>query len=219
MTFNMVFMKKYFGLLVCLAICLMTTSCGIFGIGTKNGSASVSGQASGAALKSLYSQYKTDGQIDVTNLNNIIMLAQLSNGIQGLKGVDDKSAFYNEFAEGLILGSDRLVTKNTASTVTNTLQSLATNTDLSTIAAAGVMAVAGAEQTGQQTAQTAQQTVQETTTQVQATAQQTVQQTTAQVQSAAQSTVSEAVEMIEDASDEVSSTLSSLNSIFGLFGK
>lgn len=208
-------MKKYFGLLVCLAICLMTTSCGIFGIGTKNGSASVSGQQSGAALKSLYSQYKTDGQIDVTNLNNIIMLAQLSNGIQGLKGVDDKSAFYNEFAEGLILGSDRLVTKNTASTVTSTLQSLATGTDLSTIAAAGVLAVAGAEQTGQQATQSTKQTVQETTQ----SAQQAVQQTTTQVQAAAQETVSEAVEMIEDATDEVSSTLSSLTSIFGLIGK
>jgi hypothetical protein len=203
-TLNVIFMKKFFGFVVCFAVCLMTSSCGILGIGTKNGSASVSGQQSGAALKSLYSQYKTDGQIDVTNLNNIIMLAQLSNGIQGLKGVDDKSAFYNEFAEGLILGSDRLVTKNTASTVTNTLQSLASGTDLSTIAAAGVLAAAGAEETGKSTTQNAKQTVQETTTQVTA---------------AAQETVSEAVEMIEDATDEVSSTLSSLTSIFGLLGK
>lgn len=230
MTFNMIFMKKNLGILVCLAMCLMTTSCGIFGIGTKNGSASVSGQASGAALKSLYSQYQTDGQIDITNLNNIIMLAQLSNGIQGLKNVDDKSEFYNDFAQGLILGSDKLVTKSTASTVTNTLQSLVNSTDLSSIAAAGVLAVAGAEEAGQsttqsakqtvqETTQSAQQAVQETTTQVQAAAQETVQQTTAQVQSAAQSTVAEAVEIIEDASDEVSSTLSSLTSIFGLLGK
>ena len=197
-------MKKFFGFVLCFAVCLMTSSCGIFGIGTKNGSASVSGQASGAALKSLYSQYQTDGQIDITNLNNIIMLAQLSNGIQGLKGVDDKSEFYNEFAQGLILGSDRLVTKNTAGTVTNTLQSLVSGTDLSTIAAAGVLAVAGAEQTGAQTTQTAKQTVQETST---------------QVSSAAKETVSEAVEMIEDATDEVSSTISSLTSIFGLLGK
>ena len=197
-------MKKFFGFVFCFAVCLMTSSCGIFGIGTKNGSASVSGQASGAALKSLYSQYQTDGQIDITNLNNIIMLAQLSNGIQGLKGVDDKSEFYNEFAQGLILGSDRLVTKNTAGTVTNTLQSLVSGTDLSTIAAAGVLAVAGAEQTGAQTTQTAKQTVQETSTQVSA---------------AAKETVSEAVEMIEDATDEVSSTISSLTSIFGLLGK
>ena len=197
-------MKKFFGFVFCFAVCLMTSSCGIFGIGTKNGSASVSGQASGAALKSLYSQYQTDGQIDITNLNNIIMLAQLSNGIQGLKGVDDKSEFYNEFAQGLILGSDRLVTKNTAGTVTNTLQSLVSGTDLSTIAAAGVLAVAGAEQTGVQTTQTAKQTVQETSTQVSSTAKETV---------------SEAVEMIEDATDEVSSTISSLTSIFGLLGK
>ncbi len=197
-------MKKFFGFVFCFAVCLMTSSCGIFGIGTKNGSASVSGQASGAALKSLYSQYQTDGQIDITNLNNIIMLAQLSNGIQGLKDVDDKSEFYNQFAQGLILGSDRLVTKNTASSVTSTLQSLASGTDLSTIAAAGVLAVAGSEQTGAQTTQSAKQTVQETTT---------------QVSSAAKETVSEAVEMIEDATDEVSSTISSLTSIFGLLGK
>ncbi len=197
-------MKKFFGFVVCFAVCLMTSSCGIIGIGTKNGSASVSGQASGAALKSLYSQYQTDGQIDITNLNNIIMLAQLSNGIQGLKDVDDKSEFYNQFAQGLILGSDRLVTKNTASSVTSTLQSLASGTDLSTIAAAGVLAVAGSEQTGAQTTQSAKQTVQETTT---------------QVSSAAKETVSEAVEMIEDATDEVSSTISSLTSIFGLLGK
>ena len=212
-------MKKLFGFTVCFALCLMTASCGILGIGTKNSSASVSGQASGAALKSLYAQYQTDGQIDVTNLNNIIMLAQLTNGIQGLKGVDDKSAFYSEFAQGLILGSDRLVTKNTANTVTSTLQNLANSTDLSSIAAAGVLAIAGAEETGQQTTQSAQQTVQETTTQVTSAAQQTVQQTTNQVVNAASDTVSEAVDMIEDATDEVSSTLSSLTSIFGLLGK
>lgn len=197
-------MKKFFGFAVCLAICFMTASCGILGVGTKSGSASVSGQASGAALKSLYSQYQTDGQIDITNLNNILMLAQLSNGIQGLKGVDDKSEFYSQFAQGLILGSDRLVTKNNANTITSTLQSLASGTDLSTIAAAGVIAAAGAEQTGEKTTQTAKQTVQETTT---------------QVSTAAKETVSEAVEMIEDATDEVSSTISSLTSIFGLLGK
>ena len=197
-------MKKFFGFAACLAICFMTASCGILGVGTKSGSASVSGQASGAALKSLYSQYQTDGQIDITNLNNILMLAQLSNGIQGLKGVDDKSEFYSQFAQGLILGSDRLVTKNNANTITGTLQSLASGTDLSTIAAAGVLAAAGAEQTGEKTTQAAKQTVQETTT---------------QVSTAAKETVSEAVEMIEDAQDEVSSTISSLTSIFGLLGK
>lgn len=200
-------MKKLFGILVCLAVCLMTVSCSILGIGAKNGSASVSGQASGAALKSLYSQYKTDGQIDVTNLSNIIMLSQLANGIQGLKGVDDKSAFYSDFASGLILGSDNLVTKQTANPVTSTLQTLANGTDLSTLAAAGVMAAVS--QTDQ--ASSAQKTVEQTA--------QSAQQTTAQVASTAQNAASEAVEMLSDAKDEVSSTLSSLNTIFGLLGK
>lgn len=200
-------MKKLFGILVCLAVCLMTVSCSILGIGAKNGSASVSGQASGAALKSLYSQYKTDGQIDVTNLSNIIMLSQLANGIQGLKGVDDKSAFYSDFASGLILGSDNLVTKQTANPVTSTLQTLANGTDLSTLAAAGVMAAVS--QTDQ--ASSAQKTVEKTA--------QSAQQTTAQVASTAQNAASEAVEMLSDAKDEVSSTLSSLNTIFGLLGK
>lgn len=198
-------MKKLFGILTCLAVCLMTVSCGILGIGAKSGSASASGQASGAALKSLYSQYKADGQIDVTNLSNIMMLSQLANGIQSLKGVDDKSAFYTDFAAGLILGSDNLVTKQTANPITNTLQTLANGTDLSSIAAAGVLAAAQNEQVS-----SAQQTVQQTT--------QSAQQTTNQVVSAAQGTVSEAVEVIEDAKDEVSSTIESLTSIFSMFG-
>lgn len=198
-------MKKLFGILTCLAVCLMTVSCGILGIGAKSGSATASGQASGAALKSLYSQYKADGRIDVTNLSNIMMLSQLANGIQSLKGVDDKSAFYTDFAAGLILGSDNLVTKQTANPITNTLQTLANGTDLSSIAAAGVLAAAQNEQVS-----SAQQTVQQTT--------QAAQQTTNQVVSAAQGTVSEAVEVIEDAKDEVSSTIESLTSIFSLFG-
>jgi len=183
----------------------MTVSCGILGIGAKNGSASVSGQASGAALKSLYSQYKNDGQIDVTNLNNIVMLSQLANGIQGLKDVDDKSAFYTDFAAGLILGSDNLVTKQTANPITSTLQSLASGTDLSSIAAAGVLAAAQSQPVSQ-AKQTAQQTAQ------------SAQQTTAQMANTAQGAVSEAVEVISDAKDEVSSTIEAITSIFSLFG-
>jgi hypothetical protein len=198
-------MKKVFGILACLAVCLMTVSCGILGIGAKNGSASVSGQASGAALKSLYSQYKNDGQIDVTNLNNIVMLSQLANGIQGLKDVDDKSAFYTDFAAGLILGSDNLVTKQTANPITSTLQSLASGTDLSSIAAAGVLAAAQSQPVSQ-AKQTAQQTAQ------------SAQQTTAQMANTAQGAVSEAVEVISDAKDEVSSTIEAITSIFSLFG-
>lgn len=141
-----------------LAVCLMTSSCGILGGAAGNGamSGSTNGQSSGAALKSLYSQYKTDGKVELNNINNIISLAQLANGIQGLKGQDDKSQFYADFAQGLILGSQNLVTQQTSKPVTNTLGTLVSGTDLSAIAAAGLAAAAqsqSAQQAQQQVSQ------------------------------------------------------------------
>lgn len=135
-----------------MALLVFTTSCGVLGGGNANGS--VNGQASGAALKSLYTQYKTDGRVDLTNLNNIISMAQLVNGIQGLKNVEEKSKFYGDFAAGLILGSNNLVTQQTSKPVTGTLQTLVNGTDLTAIAAAG-LAAAAQSQPAQQTQQAA----------------------------------------------------------------
>ena len=67
----------------------------------------------------------------MTNLSNILNLATLTQNIQGLKGQSDKSAFYKDFASGLILGSSNLITQNTASSVMNGLTSLVSNVDLS----------------------------------------------------------------------------------------
>lgn len=172
-----------------LAVCLMTSSCGILGgAAAGNGavSGSTNGQSSGAALKSLYSQYKTDGKVELNNLNNIISLAQLANGIQGLKGQDDKSQFYADFAQGLILGSQNLVTQQTSKPVTNTLGTLASGTDLSAIAAAG-LAAAAQSQAAQQAQQQAQQQV------------------------------SQGAASLSEKTAGVANTLSSLSTIFGLF--
>lgn len=135
-------MKKIFGVIAVTALCVFVNSCGVLGLGAGTGTGSKKGQASGAALKSLYSQYSTDGRVDLSNLNNVISMAQLVNGIQGLKGIDDKSSFYRDFAAGLILGSDNLVTKTTSNPVTGTLATLVNGTDLSALAAAGVAAAA-----------------------------------------------------------------------------
>ena len=64
--------------------------------------ATANGQAAGAALKSLYTQYKADGKMDMSNLNNMLNLATLANNVKGLKGMTDKSTFYKEFAIGLV---------------------------------------------------------------------------------------------------------------------
>lgn len=190
-------MKKVSIILTVVALCVLTASCGVLGAGG-NGSGSVNGQQSGAALKSLYSQYKTDGKVDLTNLNNVISMAQLVNGIQGLKGIDDKSRFYTDFATGLILGSNNLVTQQTSNPVTNTLQTLVSGTDLTAIAAAGLAAAAQTQQAATQTQQAATQTQQAAAT--------------------TGNNVANTVAAISETTAGVSNTLSSLATIFSLFG-
>ena len=102
---------------------------------TQNTAANTNGQAAGAALKSLYSQYKADGKLDMANLNNLINLATLATNVQGLKGQTNKSAFYKDFAAGLILGSNNLVTNNNSTSVMNGLTNLVNNVDLSGLTA------------------------------------------------------------------------------------
>lgn len=91
------------------------------------------GQAAGAALKALYGQYKADGKVDMSNLNNIINLATLANNIKQLKGQTDKSAFYKDFAAGLITGSNNLVTSKNSNSVMSGLTNLVSNVDMSSL--------------------------------------------------------------------------------------
>jgi len=184
---------KLKSLIALLALGFMTVSCGVLGgIGAGNAaSGTVNGQASGAALKSLYTQYKTDGKVELNNINNVLSLAQLANGIQGLKGIDDKSQFYTDFASGLILGSNNLVTQQTSNPVTSTLSSLVSGTDLTQIAAAG-LAAAAQSKAGQQAQ--------------------------AQTQQGLGSVLSSAAALSEKTAG-VANTISSLNTIFNMFAK
>ena len=82
-------------------------------------------------MKSLYVQYKADGKLDMSNLNNMLNLATLATNIKGLKGQSNKTAFYKDFAAGLISGSDNLVTKKNSTSVMSGLTNLVNNVDLS----------------------------------------------------------------------------------------
>lgn len=90
------------------------------------------GQAAGAALKSLYSQYKADGKkLDMSNLSNMLNLATLASSVEGLKGTSNKSTFYKDFAKGLVIGSGNLVNSTNSTSVMNGITSLVNNVDLS----------------------------------------------------------------------------------------
>ncbi len=97
--------------------------------------ANTNGQAAGAALKALYSQYKADGKLDMGNLTNLMNLATLATNVQGLKGQTDKSSFYKEFASGLVLGSNNLVNNTNSTSIMGGLQNLVNNVDLSGLTA------------------------------------------------------------------------------------
>ena len=175
------------------ALVLMTASCGVLGAGSTSGASAgvTGGQASGAALKNLYAQYQADGKIDVTNINNVVNLATLANGIQGLKDQDDKTAFYADFAKGLVLGSGNLISNTAAPSVISSLSGLA-NTDLSALtnaASAVIGSGLGGVQSGTQSAG----------------------------QSTGQSVTSAITSLVSDSN--VSSAVSTVSSILGLLGK
>ena len=100
---------------------------------TAASAATSNGQAAGAALKALYTQYKADGKIDLSNINNIMNLAALANNVKDLKGQTNKSAFYKDFAAGLVTGSNSLVTSSNSTAVMNGLSKLVNNVDLTVL--------------------------------------------------------------------------------------
>ncbi len=102
---------------------------------TATTAATTNGQAAGAALKALYSQYKADGKLDMGNLTNLMNLATLATNVQGLKGQTDKGSFYKDFASGLVLGSNNLVNSTNSTSIMSGLQNLVNNVDLSGLTA------------------------------------------------------------------------------------
>ena len=108
---------------------------------------SANGQAAGAALKALYAQYKADGnKLNMSNLQNILNLTTLATNVQGLKGITNKTDFYRDFAAGLVMGSNNLVSQNNSTSIMSGLQNLVNNVDLSALQGkAGNAAAKGTE--------------------------------------------------------------------------
>ena len=100
---------------------------------TTESAGTTNGKAAGSALKSLYTQYKADGKLDMSNLNNIMNAATLATNVKGLKGQTDKTTFYKDFAAGLIVGSNNLITQSNSTAVMSGLTSLVNNVDLSAL--------------------------------------------------------------------------------------
>lgn len=79
------------------------------------------GQQSGVALKALYTQYKADGKLDFSNLNNLLNIVNLSAQVQKVTKTEKGTVDYSEFGKGLIAGSVNLVNDLNKDQVVNVL--------------------------------------------------------------------------------------------------
>ncbi|MBR1516109.1 MAG: hypothetical protein IJ621_05125 [Paludibacteraceae bacterium] len=104
---------------------------------TVSSATSSDGMAAGQALNAIYKQYKADGKYDYTNLNNALNTIKLLQSCQNLKSNAKNSTYWKNFAAGLVLGSNNLVTDQLSGTVTNSLNSLVSNVDTQKLQSAG----------------------------------------------------------------------------------
>lgn len=84
-----------------------------------------SGQQSGVALAALNEQYKSAGKIDLSNMTNILNVAIVVNAAQTIKDQTEGSQYYKDFAKGLIVGSNELVSEATVGNVVAGVSALA----------------------------------------------------------------------------------------------
>lgn len=121
----------------CVTVMAQTESIGTLGttetatLNTKNG------ESAGAALANLYSQFKKDGKLDMTNPANITNTVTLASNVKDLSKTKDVSSFVN----GLISGSKNLINDSNVSSVLSALESIS-KLDLKSIGGDSVKAAA-----------------------------------------------------------------------------
>lgn len=91
------------------------------------------GQQSGVALKALYAQYKADGKLDFSNINNLLNIVNLSAQVQKVTKAEEGTVDYTDFGKGLIAGSVNLVNDINKDQVVNVLTQQLAKVDTSKI--------------------------------------------------------------------------------------
>jgi hypothetical protein len=104
---------------------MLTTSCGVLGLGSSKAS---KGASIGAALLALYAGYKLAGKLDLSNLGNILNIADIINVLRG-NALDGDNT---EFITGLIQGSQNTISQSNAEAIVGLLGQLS-NIDLTKV--------------------------------------------------------------------------------------
>ena len=120
-------MKLFKRIVLGVSALLLVSSCSILQ-GVSNSASSV-GASTGSALSAIYNVIKAAGGIDLSNLTNIINIAQILTGAGSLSNATQ--SFTDEFATALINNSNNLVNAGNIASVLTGLKSL---NDLNTTA-------------------------------------------------------------------------------------
>ena len=104
---------------------MLTTSCGVLGLGSTKKS---KGVGLGAALLALYAGYKLAGKVDLGNLGNIVNLASIINILRGNALEGDNT----ELIAGLIEGALNTISPSNAEAIVGLLGQLS-NLDLNKV--------------------------------------------------------------------------------------
>ncbi len=130
-------MKKLYNLIVLAVIAFAAVSCGstagILGTSTSSSGVYSAGQSVGSSIKNIYSQYKTDGKFDASNVNNLLNIATLAANYNTLKETEKSSQYYGDLIKGMIVGSSNLIQENTADQVKTGIVSSLSGVNLGTI--------------------------------------------------------------------------------------
>jgi len=98
-------MKVKITLTLFIAAVIMVSSCGTVSptaVSSATSAEYVAGNTFGSALKSLYSQYKSQGKIVLNNQATILNLATLATSGAAIKGLGTNTSNYKNFATGLL---------------------------------------------------------------------------------------------------------------------
>ena len=120
-------MKLFKRIVLGVSALLLVSSCSILQ-GVSNSASSV-GASTGSALSAIYNVIKAAGGIDLSNITNIINIAQILTGANSLTNATQ--SFTDEFATALINNSNNRVNTSKVASVLSGLKSL---NDLNTTA-------------------------------------------------------------------------------------
>ena len=125
--------NKLFTALAVIALMFSLQGCSLLNSAASSAAPTASSQAQsvGASLKTLYSNYKTNETLDITDLSTLIDMKTVVAGAQSYKTNSTDPDYYKSFASGIINGSDNLVNSDNVTSVLSSLKGVAESTSSS----------------------------------------------------------------------------------------